>query len=73
MSNLAGCAFTAFGPRMTVGVAAGSHPRRTNFDTDTSMTIVINYRTLLWFWTGTKLFPVKAEKADDGTWGWKSE
>jgi hypothetical protein len=49
------------------------HHAASNFDTDTSMTIVINYRTLLWFWTGTKMFPVKAEKTDDGTWVWKSE
>ena len=38
----------------------------------TSLTIEIKYRPLLWFKKITKPFPLQAEKADDGTWIWKS-
>jgi hypothetical protein len=42
------------------------------FNAQTSLTIAIKYRPLLWFWKITKAFPLQAEKADDGTWVWKS-
>jgi hypothetical protein len=42
------------------------------FNAQTSLTIVIKYRPLLWFGKLTKEFPLQAEKTDDGTWVWKS-
>jgi hypothetical protein len=42
------------------------------FNAQTSLTIVIKYRPLLWFGKLSMEFPLQAEKADDGTWVWKS-
>jgi hypothetical protein len=41
------------------------------FNTQTSMTIAIEYRPLLWPWKITKPFPLEAEMKPDGTWYWK--
>lgn len=42
-----------------------------NFDRQTSMTIAIEYRPLLWPWKITKPFPLESEMKPDGTWYWK--
>jgi hypothetical protein len=41
------------------------------FNAQTTLTIAIKYRPLLWFGKLTKEFPLQAERADDGTWVWK--
>jgi uncharacterized protein with PQ loop repeat len=48
------------------------HHAAVGFNMDTDLIIEIRYRPLYLPWKLSDRFPLRAEKADDGTWVWKS-